>query len=61
MMALTCEEANKIQITDGESHQPAKDGFQLFKDQITAVGRARTKECRGSPRLRDWSWRLGSL
>ena len=61
MIALTCEEANKIQITDGESHQLAKDGFQLLKDQITAVARARTEESRGLLRLRDWSWRLGSL
>ena len=40
MIALTCEEANKIQITDGKSHQLAKDGFQLLKDQITAVGQS---------------------
>lgn len=40
MIALTCEEANKIQITDGESHQLAKYGFKLFKDQITAVGQS---------------------
>ena len=53
MIALTCEEANKIQITDGESHQLAKDGFQLLKDQITAVARARTEESRGLLRLRD--------
>lgn len=60
---LACQEANKIQTTDGDPYQLAKDGSQLLriKPQLRAMAGLRNLWCSEAQGLEFKAWELVTM